>query len=379
MKIKLKNILVLFGVIGMFVWPLVGFTDDKIPEGTIWVANGLDDSIGVINPVSGDEIAVIKTGVNPHILSVSPDEKIVYVINAGKHDRGPNAHSDTNVTENKRQDDMGQEMSTQKHHGGSGESEGMKMENDAFANSMWAVSTSTGKIIARITVGLGPTHPIPSPDGSKVFVTNTDGDSISVIDTSTWRVVKTIQNIPEPHDGAITPDNRLLYIAASGNSSVIVLDTSDGRIVKSIQVGLKPRGVEVGGINGEFAYVTNKGDGTLSIVDVPEGTVVNTVFVGRGAHAVRVGKDGMHIYVALSKENAVAVINAETGKVENRIPVGMTPEQIDLSPDGRWVYASNNADNTVSIIDVKRGKVYKTVRAGEGSYGVLAVSTDFIR
>ncbi len=190
-----------------------------------------------------------------------------------------------------------------------------------------------------------------------------------MIDTATWQVIATIPDLPEPHDGELTPDGKLLYVATSGNSTMTVVDTATQEVVQTFAIGTKPRGLAVGGTNGEIAYVTNKGDGTLSVIQVPTGQL-KTFPVGEGAHAIRVSPDSETVYIALSKEDAVAVVDPVAEKVLSRIPVGKTPEQIDLSRDGRWLFASNNGESTVSIIDATSGQVVNTVPVGQGAYGV---------
>ncbi len=238
------------------------------------------------------------------------------------------------------------------------------------ADSLWVFEAKSARVVAKIPVGLGPTHPVAAPDGALVYVTNTDDDSISVIDTSTWKVIHTVTDIPEPHDAEVTADGRYIYVAASGNNTLIVLDTERREIVKTFSVGKKPRGVAAGGKDEQIAYLTNKGDGTLSIIDVPSGSVRMTVPVGKGAHALRVSPDGGTVYVVLSKEDAVAVVEAESGVVLEKLKVGKLPEQIDLSNDGLWLLVSNNADATVSIIDTNKLKVTATVPVGDGAYGI---------
>ncbi|NOZ26701.1 MAG: beta-propeller fold lactonase family protein [Chloroflexi bacterium] len=338
-------------------------------QGTIWVANGMEDSLSAINLATGEVVATIPVGINPHILNVSPDGRILYVINAGGHDREAGAHE--SPSGDKAGQPMGESSKSGDHMGGMGMD--MDMEEEAKGNSLWAIDTTTGEILARVPVGQGPTHPLPSPDGRWVYATNTDEGSVSVVDTASWQVVATIPGLSEPHDGELTPDGRWLYLATSGDSTMTVVDTETRQVVKTFAVGRKPRGVAIGGANGEIAYVTNKGDGTLSVIDIPAETQT-TIPVGQGAHAVRISPDGRIAYVALSKENAVAIVDLEAGEVIGRTPVGQKPEQIDLSRDGRWLLASNNGDATVSIIDTENGEVVHTVRVGEGAYGVQAVS-----
>jgi YVTN family beta-propeller protein len=341
----------------------------------LWVANGLDDNLSIIDSETNEVIKTISTGINPHNLSASPDGSVVYVINAGAHDRDPAAHggsSEDSASERNQMENEGHSSSAAQGHSGAGMA--AMDATDALENSLWAFDSGSGNVLARIPVGMGPTHPVPSQDGRWVYVTNTDGDSVSVISTSSWKVVATIEELPEPHDGELTPDGKLLYLATSDDSTLTVVDTDTRTVVKRFTVGVKPRGVAAGGENGRIAYLTNKGDGTLSIIDVQAEKIVNTVPVGKGAHALRVSPDGSTVYVALSKEDAVAVVEASTGKVLEKIPVGKTPEQIDLSRDGLWLFASNNGESTVSVIDTISQTVVATMPVGQGTYGLQAVS-----
>ena len=338
---------------------------------TAWVADGMDDDLAVV------DVARVPVGVNPHILSASPNGQIIYVINAGAHDRGPGAHggeemdadTDDGDEDHHADDSMVGEMDTADDEHG--------MEEEAMANSLWAIDAANGEVLARIPVGMGPTHPMASTDGSRVYVTNTDEGSVTVIDTASWVVVYTITGLPEPHDGELTPDGKLLYLATAGDSTMTVVDTETFESLKTFKIGQKPRGLAVGGERGEIAYVTNKGDGTLSIIDVANDEVVATSSVGAGAHALRVAPDGESVYIALSGEDAVAVVDAQTGEVHTRIDVGTTPEQLDLSGDGRWLLVSNNGDNTLSIIDTGQNMVVKETAVGTGAYGVQATQTTF--
>jgi YVTN family beta-propeller protein len=347
----------------------------NLPNRALWVANGLDDNLSIIDGETNEVVTTIYTGINPHILSASSDGSVVYVINAGEHDRDPAAHggsSEGSASEGEQMENEGHGSSMEQGHSGAAMA-GMDAD-DAKENSLWAFDSRSGNVLARIPVGMGPTHPVPSQDGRWVYVTNTDGDSVSVISTSSWTVVATIEDLPEPHDGELTPDGKLLYLATSDDSTLTVVDTNTRSVVKRFTVGVKPRGVAAGGETGSIAYLTNKGDGTLSIIDVQADTILNTVPVGKGAHALRLSPDGSMVYVALSKEDAVAVVDASTGKVLMKIPVGKTPEQIDLSRDGLWLFASNNAESTVSVIDATSQTVVATLPVGQGAYGLQSVS-----
>lgn len=371
-----------FAVLAILGAPLFSTTavsqETTEARGTLWVANGMEDSLAAFDLSTDEMVADVPTGVNPHILDASPDGELIYVINAGAHDRGPDAHaggghgSESADTEGAERTENHKGTSTEMHGNANG-SGSRAAAPQAYANSLWAIDARDGSVVARVPVGEGPTHPVVSPNGRWVYVTNTDGDSVSVIDTELWEVVGIIPDLPEPHDGAVSPDGSFLYLATSGSGTLTVVETKTREVVQSVPVGRKPRGVVTGGRNGDIIYVTNKEDGTLSVIEAPTGPVLSTVFVGRGAHAIRVSPDGAMIYVALSGEDSVAVLDSDPLRVLDKIPVGRAPEQIDLSRDGRRLFASNNKDSTVSIIDVQSGTVVQTVAAGKGVYGLEAV------
>lgn len=367
-----KRIIVLIAIaIGIFTLTALStaFAQDDSQEtlttqDVLWVANGQDDNLSMINISTGEVLDTIAVGINPHILTISPDGSILYVINAGEHDRDPAAHGGTGDHGSATADD-----NTGGEHGST-----MQMESGTSGNSLWALDSQTGEILAQIAVGAGPTHPIASSDGTRVYVTNTDGDSVSVIDTTIWEVITTFSNLPEPHDGELTPNGQYLYLATAGNNTMTVVETVSGDVLQTFEIGNKPRGLAVGGKNGEIVYITNKGDGSLSIINVVQDKIIGTYPVGNGAHALRVSPDGQRVYVALSGENAVALVDAVNGEVIDTIAVGDTPEQIDLSIDGRWLFASNFGDSTVSIIDLGQEAAVRTVAVGNGVYGIQATN-----
>ncbi len=315
--------------------------DGPTSNPTVWVANGLDGTVSVIDRVDGETLARLPSGGNPHVLELSPDGTTMYVVNAGGHDLSDEdraAHA------------------------------GRSNMSPPDTNSLWALDTSSGDVVGRVAVGMGPTHPVPSPDGTRVYVTNTDDDSISIVDTSSWTVIETVNDVPEPHDAAITSDGTRLLIAAAGRNEVVVLDTETLAIVDRFAVGNKVRGLILDH-DDAVAYATNKADGTLSRIDLASGDV-QTFVVGAGPHGLRLAPDGSRLYVALSGANAVAYVDPESGAVERTVPVGASPEQLDISPDGAWLAAANAVDETVTLVDIERAVSIRSSATGPGTFGV---------
>jgi YVTN family beta-propeller protein len=120
-----------------------------------------------------------------------------------------------------------------------------------------------------IDVGDHPSDLLLSPDGTRLYVTNGNDDTVSVIDSATDRVVTTIDVAPyedapkstAPQGLAITPDGATLFVANGGNNDVAVVDTATANVRGLIPTGWYPSAVALAG--DELVVVNAKGDGPL--------------------------------------------------------------------------------------------------------------------
>ena len=104
------------------------------------------------------------------------------------------------------------------------------------------IDTSGNTVSATIGVGGEPFGVAVTPDGSTVYVTNANDDTVSVIDTATNTVTKTIPGLGVPIGVAVTPDGSAVYVAnSSGSNTVSVIDTATKTVTGSpISVGSTP-------------------------------------------------------------------------------------------------------------------------------------------
>ena len=90
------------------------------------------------------------------------------------------------------------------------------------------------RAITRIPVGRHPTSMILNSAGTRLYVVNSDADSVSVISTATDKVVETIgvrlteKSLPgdSPEDLALSADGSSLYVANAHSNAVAVVDLS---------------------------------------------------------------------------------------------------------------------------------------------------------
>src|SRR5947208_16848372 len=109
------------------------------------------------------------------------------------------------------------------------------------------------------------------------YITNTNGDTVSVIDTTTNTVVGSPISVGHvPVGVAITPDGGKVYITNDGANTVSVIDTATNTVTATVTVGFSPYGAAVTP-DGSKVYVADEENGTVSVIATATDTVLATV------------------------------------------------------------------------------------------------------
>ena len=80
-----------------------------------------------------------------------------------------------------------------------------------------------------------------SPDDKYVYVTNTQGDSVSVIDAQRLEVIKTIAVGGFPEGISYDATSHKVYVANWFDNTVSVIDTSTNTLTSTISTGTQSR------------------------------------------------------------------------------------------------------------------------------------------
>jgi YVTN family beta-propeller protein len=142
------------------------------------------------------------------------------------------------------------------------------------------IATATATVVRSITVGQIPVGVAATPDGSKVYVTIFDDNSMQVIDTATNTVVGSQITVGlQPEGVAVTPDGSKVYVTNFVSNSVSVIATATNTVIATIPVGNNPVGVAVTP-DGSKVYVANTQSATVSVIATATDTVAATIPVG---------------------------------------------------------------------------------------------------
>lgn len=211
-----------------------------------------------------------------------------------------------------------------------------------------------GAQTATIAVGDTPSGIAVSPNGDRAYVTNMEGNTVSVVDTTDNTVIGTIGVGGSPIAVAVHPTAPRAYVANFGGDSVSVIDTATNKVLVTIAVGDSPTAIALDP-NGSRIYVSNMSSNDVSVIDTATNFVIATIAVGRTPSAVAVSPDGRRIYVANYLDKSVSVIDSATNAVAFTTGVSGNPSAMALSPDGRHAYITNYFTNTVSVMDTATG------------------------
>ena len=195
-----------------------------------------------------------------------------------------------------------------------------------------------------------------SPDGSRIYLANVNGD-VKVFRVNPDRKVSPLFSIalPPAHAPlraaeipagiAVARDGKKLYVALNLSNRVAELDAATGKILRIWDVGVAPFEVVLAG---KKIYVSNWG-GRRPDADSLTGPA------GRGT---RVRADARSI----ASEGSVTVIDLDrTNQAE--ILTGRRACALALSPNGKFLVVANAGDDTLSVVDTRRDKIVETICA----------------
>ncbi len=87
-----------------------------------------------------------------------------------------------------------------------------------------------------IAVGVNPFDLALTPNGKKLYVTNSGSGSVSVIKTST-NLAQTISSFDVPVTIDISPNGKSAFVFDSGNNDISIINTKSDRVSKNFELG----------------------------------------------------------------------------------------------------------------------------------------------
>jgi YVTN family beta-propeller protein len=312
----------------------------KTGSGLLLVANKGDQTLGIIDPVAGRQIATVaEDGVTGHEVAASPDGKRAFVPiygNAGVGKPGTDGRL------------------------------------------LRVVNLNTRKVVGTLDFGKGvrPHCAVFGPRNGLLYVTTELDNSVAVIDPQALEVLGTVPTgQAESHMLAITRDGRRGYTSNVGPGTVSVLDLEAKKLLAVIPVTPTAQRITLS-VDDRWVFTADQSKPQLAVIDTSTNAIKTWVLLPGVAYGTAPTPDGRWLVVAMPRINQVGVLDLETLKVVRTFVVPKAPQEVLILPDGMAAYVSCDASGQVAVIDLKNWKVEKLIDAGPGADGLAWARTD---
>jgi YVTN family beta-propeller protein len=246
------------------------------------------------------------------------------------------------------------------------------------SDTMSVIDPATYKVVATYPVGGLPQHVVPAYDLAHLYVTNDDGNSLSEIDPRTAKIVRTIP-VDDPYNMYFTPDGRYAIVVAERLHRLDFRDAHTFALEKSVSTPCAGVDHMDFTADGRYALVSCEFSSQMLVLDVPQQSVVKTLaWRGLGMpQDVKLSPDGRVFYVADMMVDGVWIVGAQSFKLIGFVHTGRGAHGLYPSRDARYLYVTNRGEGSVSVLSFRTRKVVKTWQIpGGGSPDMGNVSAD---
>jgi YVTN family beta-propeller protein len=327
-KIALAVLLVIFAT--MVEWNMMAAES----QGLLLVDNKGDKTLGIIDPESCRQIAVIEEdGETGHEVAASPDGKRAYVPIYGNSGVG--------------------------HPGTDG-------------RLVRVIDLATRKIVGTVDFGHGvrPHCAVIGPKNGLLYVTTELENSVSVIDPETLKIVGTIPTgQPESHMLAISGDGRRGYTANVGPGTVSVLDLEAKKVITVIPISGNTQRISIS-TDDRWVFTADQTKPQLAVIESSSNKIKTWIPLPGTGYGTAPTPDGHSLLVAMNGINKVGVVDLDSMKVVRTLDLPKAPQEVVVRPDGAVAYVSCDASRQVAVLDLKEWKVTKIIDAGRSADGL---------
>jgi YVTN family beta-propeller protein len=231
------------------------------------------------------------------------------------------------------------------------------------------------KVIGDIKVGDHVHGAAMQADGRRLFTTVESDRTLKVIDTATDRIIDTIKLTQVPNQCAVTPDGRYVGVPIRDGDSVDIVEVAQKKVVKNLPVRVPHNCYNAH--NNDHMFVTSMGDHQVSLIDLKTMTYIAQIPVGGVPRPLAVSSDETRMYVALSDLHGFVIVDIPHRRVLEKVqlpppPAGARPlvaytptHGLDLTPDGKELWVTSMVGDGVYIYDIATKKLSEKIPTGK--------------
>jgi YVTN family beta-propeller protein len=248
------------------------------------------------------------------------------------------------------------------------------------SNTVDVIDPQTYKVVEHFSVGALPQHVVPAWNLKTLYVTNDIGNSLTPINPRTGKPGTPIP-VDDPYNMYFTPSGRYAIVVAERLGRLDFRNAHTFRLHRSVPVPCSGVDHMDFSADGSYLIASCEFSGQLVKVNVAEEKVVGVLTLPDGSTGmpqdVKLSPDGKVFYVADMMANGVWEINGATLKVIGFLHTGAGAHGLYPSRNSKLLYVTNRSEGSISVVSFRTRKVVAKWRIpGGGSPDMGGVSAD---
>jgi YVTN family beta-propeller protein len=243
------------------------------------------------------------------------------------------------------------------------------------SDSIDVIDVATMEIVDHWSTGDLPQHVVPSWDLKTLYINNNRGNTLTPIDPVTGKPGPDIP-VDDPYNLYFTPDGTKAAVMAEREQKIDFRNPTDWSLIKSVHISHRGVNHAEFSADGLTMFASTEFDGGWLVrIDLTTMEITGEVDLGGAAVDVKLAPDGKLVYVANQGRGGVSIVDPVTMTEVAFVMTGKGAHGMYPSRDATKLYVSNRLAGTVSVLDFATNQVLTTWEIG-GSPDMGGVSPD---
>ena len=296
-------------------------------SGTLVVTNKQPSTATIIDVATGQALATLPTGNNPHEVVLSSNGRTAVVTDYGS----------------------------------------------GSAPTLTVIDVPGKRVARTISLGqyTGPHGIVYLPGDSLVAVTSERTNHVVIVAVAAGVIRKAIPtNKRGSHMVGVTADGRRAWTGDMADHTVSELDVTAGTYIRSIAVPNTPEAINVTP-DGREVWVGSNATGKVSVVDPATGSVTTAAEGVSWPYRVLFSPDGKTVVIPDMRNHEVRFLDRASRRELSRLSVPEAgPQGVIMTPDGRYLLESLSTQGRVMVVDMRTRQVVGHIPAGQTPDGI---------
>ncbi|MEU3620398.1 hypothetical protein ABZ725_50280 [Streptomyces sp. NPDC006872] len=236
------------------------------------------------------------------------------------------------------------------------------------SDTVSVIDPKTYTVIETVHVGRQPQHVVPSWDLKTLWVNNNRGHTLTPIDPKTGKAGRSVE-VHDPYNLYFTPNGKYAIVMASLDRELVFRDPHTMKRIKTEPVTCYGVNHADFSLDGRYFIVSCEFSGELLKVDTEQMKVVGQQrlpFKGAMPQDVKVSPDGKRFYVADMMAHGMWIVDGDTFGEPEFLHTGKGCHGLYIGRDSREMYISNRGEGSVSVFDFQENRLTKKWRLPQG-------------